>query len=209
MVEKHTDRSIPEDAMKRQATAVMAAALFGGLLLSACTSTADSEPTQSDATESAAMEPSASAVEPDAMDSDAMDSKPSGGAMEDSGSDSSAKSDGKSMSDDKSGAMTAPSGYVEYSDYTADSSKYDAADVVLFFNATWCPTCQEADKQLESANFPDDLVVVSVDYDENGDLKQKYGVTTQHTFVQVDSDGKELTKFTGSTTVDEIEEQLA
>lgn len=99
--------------------------------------------------------------------------------------------------------------YVDYADYTADPGAFAAGDVVLFFNATWCPTCQEAVKNLESADFPEGLTVVSVDYDSNLDLRKKYGVTTQHTFVQVDPDGEQVKKFTGSTTIPQIQGELA
>ena len=99
--------------------------------------------------------------------------------------------------------------YIDYADYKADPQAYAAGDVVLFFNATWCPTCQEAVKNLESADFPDGLTVVSVDYDSNLDLRKEYGVTTQHTFVQVSPDVEQITKFTGSTTVPQIKGELA
>ena len=51
--------------------------------------------------------------------------------------------------------------YIDYADYKAGPQAFAAGDVVLFFNATWCPTCQEAVKNLESADFPDGLTVVS------------------------------------------------
>ncbi len=103
----------------------------------------------------------------------------------------------------------AKGGYIDYAQYQADEADYEESDVVLFFNATWCPTCQEAVSNLESASFPAGLTVVSVDYDSSADLKREYGVTTQHTFVQVDPDGGQLAKFSGSTTLDEIRSQLA
>ena len=107
-------------------------------------------------------------------------------------------------------APALPAGaYVDYADYQADQQAYAAGDVVLFFNATWCPTCQEATKNLEAADFPEGLTVVSVDYDSNLDLRKKYGVTTQHTFVQVGPDGEQVKKFTGSTTIPEIQSELA
>ncbi|MCB9414374.1 MAG: thioredoxin family protein [Actinobacteria bacterium] len=107
-------------------------------------------------------------------------------------------------------AVAMPAGaYVDYADYQADPQAYAAGDVVLFFNATWCPTCQEATKNLEAADFPEGLTVVSVDYDSNLDLRKKYGVTTQHTFVQVGPGGEQVTKFTGSTTIPEIQSELA
>ena len=99
--------------------------------------------------------------------------------------------------------------YIDYADYKADPQAFAAGDVVLFFNASWCPTCQEAVKNLESTDFPDGLTVVSVDYDSNLDLRKEYGVTTQHTFVQVGPDGEQITKFTGSTTVPQIKSELA
>jgi thiol-disulfide isomerase/thioredoxin len=76
--------------------------------------------------------------------------------------------------------------------------------VVLFFNATWCPTCQAAVKNLDADGSPAGLTVVSVDFDDAGDLRKKYGVTVQHTYVQVDESGNELTTFTGSRTGEEI-----
>ncbi len=99
-------------------------------------------------------------------------------------------------------------GYIDYADYRSDPQAYAAGDVVLFFNATWCPTCQEATGNLEGAQFPDGLTVVSVDYDANLQLRKEYGVTTQHTFIQVGPDGQELAKFTGATTVPQIEGEL-
>jgi thiol-disulfide isomerase/thioredoxin len=99
--------------------------------------------------------------------------------------------------------------FIDYSDYQADQERFADNDVVLFFNASWCPTCQEATKNLKAAQVPEGLTVVSVDYDSNVDLRRDYGVTTQHTFVQVDPAGEELAKFTGATTVQEISEQLS
>lgn len=100
-------------------------------------------------------------------------------------------------------------GYIDYADYRSDPQGHATGDVVLFFNATWCPTCQEATKNLEGARFPEGLIVVSVDYDSNLQLRKEYGVTTQHTFVQIGPGGQELAKFTGATTVAQIEGELA
>lgn len=80
---------------------------------------------------------------------------------------------------------------------------------MLFFDASWCPTCQEAKGNLTSQSIPDGLTIVDVDYDSNTALRQEYGVTTQHTFVQIDSNGQQLVKFTGSSTADEIKSQLS
>jgi thiol-disulfide isomerase/thioredoxin len=106
-------------------------------------------------------------------------------------------------------AKAAPGAFVSYADYQSDPRRYADGDVVLFFNASWCPTCREATQNLTSQSLPDGLTIVDVDYDNNTELRQRYGVTTQHTFVQVDEAGGELVTFTGSTTADQIMGELS
>ena len=103
-------------------------------------------------------------------------------------------------------APSGPGSYVTLADYDADKAAYASTDVVLFFNAAWCSTCKVVRDNIEAnlAAIPSDLTIVVVDFDTANDLRQKYGVTVQHTFVQVDSDGNELAKWSGSVTVDEI-----
>ena len=79
--------------------------------------------------------------------------------------------------------------------------------VVLNFSAPWCPTCVEADKNFKASTTPDGLTLLKVDYDTSTELKRKYGVTIQHTFVQVDKNGKLLKKWGGSLTYDELLKQ--
>lgn len=69
--------------------------------------------------------------------------------------------------------------------------------VVLFFNASWCPSCRAVDKELKANALPAGVSVLAVDYDKYLDLKKKYGVTYQHTFVQVDMDGNMIKKWSG------------
>ena len=52
------------------------------------------------------------------------------------------------------------------------------------------------------------MTVVSVDYDTATDLKKQYGVTTQHTFVQIQPDGSEVQKWTGTETVEAIQAKV-
>ena len=90
--------------------------------------------------------------------------------------------------------------YVQYSQdtYTA------AAETkrVLFFHASWCPTCKVAREDFTSnmSLIPEGVTVLQVDYDTEKDLKEKYGITYQHTFVQVDAQGSEVTKWNGGGT---------
>ena len=107
-------------------------------------------------------------------------------------------------------AVAEKDGYVSLAAYEADKSAYAQGDVVLFFNASWCSTCQEANRNFDAseASWPNGLTVVKVDYDDNSELKQKYGVTVQHTFVQISPDGSAVNKWTGSNEVAQIEAKV-
>ena len=78
--------------------------------------------------------------------------------------------------------------------------------ILIFFHAKWCPYCLGAEKDILSKfdQIPADVSILKADYDTERELKQKYGVTTQHTFVQIDKDGNEITKWVGGDTLEEI-----
>lgn len=82
--------------------------------------------------------------------------------------------------------------YVEYSP-TAISSAQGVT--LLFFHASWCPSCRQIESEILDQGIPDGVTVIKVDYDSNQDLRQKYAVTIQTTFVKVDSSGNEIAKF--------------
>jgi hypothetical protein len=83
--------------------------------------------------------------------------------------------------------------YAEY-----DSSLLGTTeDTVIFFYAAWCPSCRAADDVISEETIPDGLTLLKANYDEETALKKKYGVTGQHTFVQVDADGNEIKKWLG------------
>lgn len=72
---------------------------------------------------------------------------------------------------------------------------------VLFFHAAWCPDCRVADTQLQEI-FSTGLPTKSaykVDYDSSADLKQRYGVVYQHTFVVIDGEGNATKTLQGAT----------
>lgn len=76
-------------------------------------------------------------------------------------------------------------------------------DVVLFFKASWCPSCRAVDADIKAnlGKIPVSLTILDVNYDNSSELKKKYGVTYQHTFVQVDKDGNMIKKWSGSPTL--------
>ena len=112
----------------------------------------------------------------------------------------------ESESPSSEAAPSGPGSYITLADYDANKGAYASTDVVLFFNAQWCSTCKVARDNIETdlASIPSDLTIVVVDFDTANDLRQMYGVTVQHTFVQVDSEGNELAKWSGTVTADEI-----
>ncbi len=94
-----------------------------------------------------------------------------------------------------------------YEEYSEDKIKNAAnGDVVLFFHASWCSTCRLADKNIkeDADEIPSDLTILKVDYDSSTELRQKYGVTTQHTFVKVDENGNEIRQMSSLSSVSSI-----
>jgi len=79
---------------------------------------------------------------------------------------------------------------------------------VIFFAATWCPSCVAADINLSASDIPSWITILKADFDSEIDLRREYWVVTQHTFVSVDTDGKQLRKWVGGTTIDDIIEKL-
>ena len=89
-------------------------------------------------------------------------------------------------------------------------ARAEEGDVVLFFRASWCPTCRalDADIKAHQGNIPDGVTILDVDYDDSTALKQKYGVTYQHTLVQVDAEGNMIRKWSSSPTLDSLVAQI-
>lgn len=89
------------------------------------------------------------------------------------------------------------SGYTVYSKNTFESATDKKR--VLFFHAVWCPTCKVADEEFtsESGRIPEDVILLKTDYDSESELKKKYNITYQHTFVLVDDQGNEIKKWNG------------
>ncbi len=60
---------------------------------------------------------------------------------------------------------------------------------VLFFHASWCPQCRSIEKGIRAEGVPDGYTIIKVDYDSHQDLRRKYGVKIQTSFVKVDGSG--------------------
>lgn len=112
---------------------------------------------------------------------------------------------GASLSDTPQG----PAGRYE----TYDESKLSFAEtgkVVLFFKANWCSSCRALEKNIlkNKQSIPEDLAILTLNYDTEIALRKKYGVTTQHTLVQVDSQGNMIGKWIGSPTLNDVVARL-
>ncbi len=125
--------------------------------------------------------------------------------------DNSTIEDDKMMDDEQSSSTNkmTDSRYVQYSKSALDSASNNRR--VLFFYASWCPTCKPADASFtkNASKIPEDITLIRVNYNdpetdkEEKDLAKKYGITYQHTFVQIDGTGKEVIKWNGGQ-IDEL-----
>lgn len=104
--------------------------------------------------------------------------------------------------------MTKAGSYVAYS---ADKiAMAETGDVVIFFHASWCPSCRGLNSDIEKnvSAIPEAVTILKADYDKETELKKKYGVTTQHTLVQVDKDGNLIKKWSGGSKLENLLSQI-
>ena len=108
--------------------------------------------------------------------------------------------------------VTAASPSASFQEYTPEAVASATTDetVVLFFHATWCSTCRllADDITANADSIPDDVQILLVDFDTATDLKQRYGVTLQHTLVQVDSNGDAIEQWHLTRTLDALLDSL-
>ena len=108
------------------------------------------------------------------------------------------------MKDDSAMMKNEVSGYTTYNASSVSDALAAGKKVVLFFHASWCPSCKAADANLLKETAPTDTVVFKTDYDSNTDLRKKYGVTSQHTFVSLNADGTLKKKMSGANSFSEL-----
>ena len=133
-------------------------------------------------------------------DEAAMEKKQSDAAME---QDAMTKTEDSTMKDD---AMAKHGSYVTLADYTKAPSAYVDSKKVYFFHASWCPICQGIDKEIKAdmTNLPAGVTLIKTDFDTATELRKKYGVTTQYTFVQVDASGNETAQWSATSLSDAL-----
>jgi len=158
--------------------------------------------------EQKAMEEQKMAEEKAMMEKRAMEEKDAMMKADNTETDSMMKKDETSMMDKSDTMMKIGS----YETYAPEKVALASAthDVVLFFRASWCPTCRALDADIKAnlSKIPESLAILDVNYDNSTALKQKYGVTYQHTFIQVDKDGNLIKKWSGSPTLSALVSEI-
>jgi thiol-disulfide isomerase/thioredoxin len=166
-------------------TVTFSLALASVVLLSGCSLTSQDVKTEDTMMEKEALEKNDSMMKPEdsMVKEDAMVKEDS--AMMKKDTEMMAKEDSAMMKKDSMEKTN--TSYVAYSEAGVKSALKSGKKVVLFFHAKWCPSCKS-------------------DYDSNVALKQKYAVTSQHTFVSLKSDESMMKKASGISTAEEIAE---
>jgi thiol:disulfide interchange protein len=96
-----------------------------------------------------------------------------------------------------------------YTNYSTDKVAAQGYETTLiFFHAPWCPQCREFEKNITAGTVPMSVQILKADYDTANDLRKRYGVTLQTTFVRVDPGGNQIKKWVGYTSDHTLETLL-
>jgi|SRR5271155_3536299 len=97
-----------------------------------------------------------------------------------------------------------------YSETTFKEATTAGKTVLLDFHADWCPVCRRQGPLIESLAQEDklkDVVVLKVNYDDEGALKKQLKVSIQSTLIVFKGE-KEVTRATGMTDKDKLRELI-
>lgn len=96
--------------------------------------------------------------------------------------------------------------YITLAEFDQNKSKYANSTKILYFHASWCPDCKAIEDSIlsDSRKVPEGVVLIKTDFDDETALRQKHGVTYQHTFVQIDTDGNQIDKWNARNLDDAI-----
>jgi hypothetical protein len=70
---------------------------------------------------------------------------------------------------------------------------------IVWFHAEWCPVCHHTMTNFRARwhEVQPGITLVIADYDAESDLKTRYGITYQNTFLQIAADGSKLAVWNG------------
>jgi len=97
-----------------------------------------------------------------------------------------------------------------YSPENLNNSLANGDTVVLAFAADWCPSCQAVEKDIMKniTNIPTGITLIRANFDTESELKDRYNVKGQHTFVQLDSNKNAVKTWRGSSTLKDLLSQI-
>lgn len=98
-----------------------------------------------------------------------------------------------------SGVLMDRLNYFDYSEQNLASAQKNGKPVLFFAATIWCQTCQALEKEIKEKgdSLPSDVTILKVDYDNDKEMKRKWGVIMQHTLIQLDSNGNEVNRWIG------------
>ena len=76
--------------------------------------------------------------------------------------------------------------YIEYDEQAIANAS--GTQRVLFFHAEWCSTCRFYESDIEKAGVPEGITIIKASYDNEPELRKRYNVNIQSTFVLLNDD---------------------
>ena len=94
-----------------------------------------------------------------------------------------------------------------YETYSASALAASDADTkVLFFHASWCPSCRALESNIiaNQADIPEGVAIFKANYDTETQLKRDFGVVRQHSIVVLNSNGVQQGGVTHPATLSQL-----
>lgn len=119
-----------------------------------------------------------------------------GGDNEDSNSNSSSSTVVQSDSGSVVETETESTGVDRYENF-GPTALADATGTkrVLFFHASWCAVCNAFEKEIEEIGIPEGITIIKANYDDERELKKRYKVSVQSTFLLLDDNEEEVRRW--------------
>lgn len=94
-----------------------------------------------------------------------------------------------------------------YADYDPNYlERAKDGNVLLFFKADWCSSCNAMDKNIQenADDIPSNVTILKVDYSDRKDLVKKYSINRQHSFIEVDENGDPVKNLPAFVSLDHL-----